>query len=99
MILLISLFGCNPSNKQKDEVSNSGNPKEHSFNSIDFYNIIKKQKEVCLSKIAETIEYIPLETSSECLLGDILDAKVTEDFIFIKHNGTKLIAQFDRDGI
>jgi hypothetical protein len=99
MILFITILGCIPGNKQKEEISNDGNLQEHSFYSIDFYNIIQKQKkEVCLSEISETIEYIPLETPSACLLGEILDAKVTKDFIFIKHNGTKLIAQFDRDG-
>ncbi len=71
---------------------------QDAFFTIDFADIIKNKQEVYLSHIAESVEYIPLETTSESLLGRISDIQLTSEYIFIKHNGTPLLTVFDREG-
>lgn len=49
-----------------------------------------------LSDIAESIEYIPLETCDDCLLGNINGIKFTDEYVFIMGVGD--IFQFDHHG-
>jgi len=49
-----------------------------------------------LSDIAESIEYIPLETRDDCLLGNINGIKFTDEYVFIMGVGD--IFQFDHHG-
>jgi len=49
-----------------------------------------------LSDIAESIEYIPLETDEECLIDKIVDVQLSDDYIFIRRVGE--LYQFDQDG-
>lgn len=51
--------------------------------SIDVYDAYKNRKDYSLSSIAESIEYIPLETGPDCLLGDFSNAILTSTDIFI----------------
>jgi hypothetical protein len=53
--------------------------------------------EFTMSEIVEDINYIPLETTPDCLIGNRLSNPVfTKDYIFIKNNG--ILLQFDRNG-
>ena len=47
--------------------------------------------------IVKQVDYIPLETTEDCLLGERSNVeRFTEDFIFVKSNG--ILFQFDRQG-
>jgi len=64
---------------------------------IDLYSAYKKAKTYPLSTIAESIEYIPLETTNECLLGGISNIIVTpNDFFVYVYEG--LCYRFNREG-
>jgi len=64
---------------------------------IDLSGIWDHPEEILLSSIATDIEYIPLETTPECLLGDPdnLTVTITDRHIAINSGGLKL---FDREG-
>jgi hypothetical protein len=95
LLLVVLNIGCNSQNDKKG-ISVDILP-ANSFYTINIPEILKNQREVPVSEIAEKIEYVVLETSKESLLGRILDMKVTKDFIFIQHHNGAL-AQFDRTG-
>lgn len=94
-LFIILFFGCASPNTKN--VGSKDIQADNSFYTIDFPEILKKQREVPISDIADSIKYIVLETSPRCLLGRILDAKFSKDYVFIKHRGGPL-AQFDRTG-
>jgi hypothetical protein len=83
------LSGC----AKREQVSQEGKiisiqlPESHDY-----------KHELKLSDIAEDVSYIPLETTSECLIGeDIFDCpKFTKEYIFI--NFRWVIFQFDKQG-
>lgn len=51
---------------------------------IPFAKGISTIQDIKLSSIAEKIEYIPLETTEECLLrADIMDITLTQDYLFV----------------
>ncbi len=67
---------------------------------IDLENNVGKSKSINLSEIAESIDYIPLETTEESILGVILKSRLKlEDNIIViqcvKRNALKV---FQRDG-
>ncbi len=99
-ILLVSFFACNQ--KSAKDNSNSEEAVKHedtsAFFTIDFAEIIKNKRDVPISEIAESVEYIPLENNSQSMIGNIMDVQLTKDYIFIKHNGSPLLTQFDRTG-
>jgi len=70
----------------------------NTFFTIPFAEIVKNKREVPLSEFAESVEFIQFETSEESLLGRISDIQITNDYIFLKHNGIKLLTQYSRDG-
>jgi hypothetical protein len=49
-----------------------------------------------LSDIAESVEYIPLETVNQSLIDNMFNCKLTKDYIFIMQLG--IILQFQKDG-
>lgn len=97
LILFILNMGCMSKNdKNKD---NEDFQSDNSFYTINFTDMLKKQQEILISDIADSIKYIALETSPSSLLGSINDAKFTKDYFFIYHNGTtSLLSQFDKNG-
>ncbi len=104
VFLLSSLFAillsCS-SNKNQSEATGAEVEKvadTNAFFTINFAEIIKEQKEVPLSEIAESVEYVPLENSEKALLGNVFDVQLTPDYIFIRHSGSRLLTQFSRDG-
>lgn len=80
--------------KEEQKPSKKNNP----FFTIDFAEIIKHKREVQLSEFAESIEFIQFENSPKALLGRVRDIQLTEEYIFIQHNGIKLLTQFTREG-
>lgn len=51
---------------------------------IAFADGVNKQKEIKLSEVASEVKYIPLETTTESLLGkDILDVTFAGDYLFV----------------
>jgi len=51
--------------------------------SIDLKDAYKNRKDYSLSTIAESIEYIPLETTKECLLANLGDIVLTSNDIIV----------------
>lgn len=98
--ILILNCGCTTKNNNKNQVED--NQSENTFYTIDFPKILKSQKEIPISDIAESVEYIPLETTEESILSRVWDAKFTNDYIFIHQYGTAgsalFLTQFDRKG-
>ncbi|MFA6128954.1 MAG: 6-bladed beta-propeller [Bacteroidales bacterium] len=64
---------------------------------VDLSGIWDKPEDILLSSIAGDIEYIPLETSPECLLGgaESISATVLDQYIVVNSKGLRL---FDRQG-
>lgn len=54
--------------------------------------------ELGLSDFIESIEYIPLETKNECLIGDGMTFDFDETHIIVKFNGAESVLLFDRKG-
>ncbi|MFA5817397.1 MAG: 6-bladed beta-propeller [Bacteroidales bacterium] len=71
--------------------------KQETAGVIDLSGIWDKPEEILLSSIATDIEYIPLETSPECLLGEPQNLKVTvlDKYIVVNSKGLRL---FDKKG-
>ncbi len=51
-----------------------------------------------LSDFIESIEYIPLETKDECLIGQGMNFDFDETHIVVKYNGAESVYLFDRKG-
>ncbi len=100
LVFVLISNGC----QSKSNNPNLDNPLEKQvvqkdeFFSIDVPELLKHKQKVNVSEIATSIEYIPLETTPNSLLGRISDAVITKDYIFIKHRGSPLLTQFSRDG-
>ena len=99
-VLLIVVIACNTESKNKvqSEIETEQNIKTDSFFTIDFAEIIKHKRDVYISEIAESVEYIPLENNQKSMLGSVMDVQLTADYILVKHNGSRLLTQFDREG-
>jgi len=101
IILILSIWGCHPKNgKEINSKKQTDNQilQNSQFLTIDFPEILKQKREVTISEIAGSVDYIYLEKTPKSLIGSILDAYITKEFIFIQHNGSRLLTQFSRDG-
>ncbi len=58
---------------QAQKIPKAKKLKSESKYTINLYEAYKNTKSYSLSTIAESVEFIPLETTSECLLGDYLN--------------------------
>lgn len=81
--LLFCLFFCHAAFSQKE---------------INLYAYLSENSTVELSHIARRIHYIPLETTSDCLLSNELQIYYASDFIFIGDQLTNTFYRFDKDG-
>ena len=63
---------------------------------IDFVNNFEKYRELKLSEIADSIEYVKLENSPKCFIKRVKSVHITDSFIFVPQY--KTILQFDRQG-
>lgn len=101
ILLILFVWGCHSRNgKEINNEKETDNQilQNSQFLTIDFPEILKQKREVTISEIAGSVDYIPLEKTSKSLIGSILDAYITQKYIFIRHNGTRLLTQFSRDG-
>jgi hypothetical protein len=53
---------------------------------INLKNIVKNEQEVPISRFVDKIEYIPLQTVSECLISNIRKIFLTNEYIIIWHD-------------
>ncbi len=65
---------------------------------FDIERSLKKDEPILLSNIGKELEYIPLETNPNSLMGQILRIQFTSDFIFVAAYPSKGLLQFDRNG-
>lgn len=64
-------------------------------------NFDLEEMEVCeegLSSFVESIEYIPLETKEECLIGEGMSFDIDDTHIAVKYNSCESVYLFDRKG-
>lgn len=99
-VAVLFSFACSSKENKTTLVENKSKVEQETnqFFTIPFAEIIKHKREVPLSEIAESVEFIQLEKTAKSLLGRISDIQITKDYIFIKHNGSPLLTQFDRAG-
>jgi len=96
ILVIIALISCrqkgNESVKQFNGISTLEFPIE-----IDMEKFIDTEfKEIGLSSVVDSIEYIPLETTQSSLIGFIRQAVIADSFIFIL-TGEKIL-KFNREG-
>ena len=95
-LILVLLLACCKNQKPPVAVTEK-DPDEIQFFSLSIRDLLKNRREVNLSEIAESAEYIELETTDESLLGPIANAIFTKEFIFVEQYDRPL-AQFDMSG-
>lgn len=83
------LFGCN--SKIPNTINNN-------LKIIDMKKAITNTKQMKLSEIAQNIDYICLETSSECLIGKVAELKIKDNRIYINELFSKSLLEFDING-
>lgn len=82
-ILGTCLWGCSQPNNKKGIT-------------IDLDNNV--QKEILFSSFVDSISYIPLETTDDCLIGTIHDIIISDSIIFLLNGEQNCIFFFDRKG-
>jgi hypothetical protein len=90
--LLIACQNKAPKKQTKKNVK----PKIEYPITIDFENNFDKFKEVKLSEIADSIEYIKLENQLKCFIKRPFDIHISDEYIFVAQYNSML--QFDRAG-
>jgi hypothetical protein len=83
LLIVILITWCNNLSHEK-RIQTGNTLVTNQFFSIDFPALLDNKTEVPISEIAEDIKYIPLETTSESVLGRLREAKFTKDYIFIQ---------------
>lgn len=63
---------------------------------IDFEAVVKQDISLNLSEIVDDIEYIPLETKKDCLIGKIDAIRVVKDQVFLISN--RQVYKFNKSG-
>lgn len=56
------------------------------------------EESVRYSQFVDNLEYLPLETSDECLIGKIKDVYVGRDYMFVLDSRMQAVWMFDRKG-
>ena len=92
---IMAFTHCTVSSSKSNKVVVTSSNDE--FLTIDFPELLKKKKNAFLSEISDSIAYVHIETSDHSLLDYVIDAKLTDDFMFIKPQ-RGLLRQFDRKG-
>lgn len=78
-IILLFLWGCSDKNTEKNNVDN---------NQILHFDVTSWEKEKTIPlKILDDIDFIPLETNDECLIGEIIKIVIENDLIYIQDRG------------
>lgn len=89
VLTIIILHSCSES---KSDFLKSGNNLYY----FGLESAINNPKNISLSELASNVEYIPLETSPDCMLDPIAKLALTDSFIFV--SDAKKLLQFKRNG-
>ncbi|MDO9679985.1 MAG: 6-bladed beta-propeller, partial [Bacteroidales bacterium] len=76
-------------NKEKGE--------QNDFVKLSVRDALNSERDVFLSEIASSIEYIPLETSDKSLIANLLRPHLIDGTFYIIDNKWKDIKRFSRD--
>ena len=105
-VILFAFCACGNKNSKQADKTNSPDSVKVVGNSSSVLRepfVVKFQKseknhfqDLKLSEIASDIEYIPLETQKECMIGRSYSVKLTSNYIFIKRSGGAVLL-FKRD--
>lgn len=91
LFIVIAVFAsCVNKNAQRDKSEKYKESIKIELNPV-------RDNEIYLSSIIDSLTIIPLETSPDCLLGDILKIE-TDDNYFIQSSSDKLVYVFNSDG-
>jgi len=98
-VLFVAFVGCQSKSPKVSELKEPETQVEtNPFFTINFAEIIKHKREVPISEIAESVEFVPFENTGKSLLGNVFDVQLTPEYIFLKHSGSRLLTQFSRNG-
>lgn len=86
-IILLFLTSCQSGPLQKDGVWN-----------VDLRSAIQKEIPISMAEDVTGVEYIPLETTDSCLISNITDLIMDDEYIFVQNGRTQQILQFTRQG-
>ncbi|HKM94144.1 MAG TPA: 6-bladed beta-propeller [Prolixibacteraceae bacterium] len=78
MLFIILTFSLSCSKDHKNVT-----PKDNSFYTIPFNEIVKTKREVKLSEFATDVEFIQFENTPEAFLGTFEDIEYTRDYYFV----------------
>ena len=90
IILLCLLVACR--NEKSETIVN-----KNDFFDVNMHKDFNKNKKLKLSSLADSLTYIPLETKPNCLISEIKDIKINENYIFIITKNKELLV-FLRSG-
>ncbi len=99
LILILAAYSCNNNPKKSKKENSIDLLMRHEVKypiSLDFEKAVDDWREVNLSEIADSIEYIKLEGTDKSFIKKIHTFSVTDSFIFIPQYVNVL--QFDRKG-
>jgi hypothetical protein len=95
---ILFLISCGESaNKSKEKNEKTLNSSEPPYQ-INLESDQKKEQSVFLSSLGKELEYIPLETNPNSLIGDNPHFKFTSDYIFVADAPYGRLLQFDKTG-
>ena len=90
---MILIYGCSFKSEESTSERSVSNKCDYE---IDFESSLTQSKEIKLSEISESIEYLPLKTPKDIIITSIREVELTDDFIFVISKG--VVFQFGRDG-
>lgn len=85
--LLLTIIAC-----QSVQRSQSENPV------VNVRTALQNENPISLKNDVESIEYIPLEANDSCLISNLLNLQVSDDYLFMYNGKSGQILQFDRKG-
>lgn len=78
--------------------SNSASNQQNEINIISLESAIGNEQVVNLSEVASAVDYIPLETSTESLVGKAMHIVLENDVIYLPEVGTQKLSRFSLSG-
>ena len=93
-IIAIIAISCN----NKKQINAQIGEEKQVFFTLSIPKLLENKKDIPISAISDSMDYVVLETSSKSLIGRIYNVYFTKDYILINHSGCPLLSQFDRKG-
>ncbi|MEG1615316.1 MAG: 6-bladed beta-propeller [Bacteroidales bacterium] len=85
--MAVTLLGCQPKQQPSSQIP-----------VLDVRTIIGKESSIELKKEIAHVEYIPLETNDSCLISNLLNLQLSDEYLFMYNGKTRQVLQFDRKG-